>query len=1069
MRLSSVSPMMILHAIWMDDRLHLWGERAYELERGGSQGTEERNAIALDEGSQRPNGGIPAQAGIDVRSGGLAGSPPFDVSHDELCAAMGDAWDSLLVSGGIQQSLTLRLPHNGARGLPLRIDHDGRTPGLEFGLRRIPTLAFAAADAVDLLSTPARRGDETVELSASFRFWAQAVGLVLEILSGQRFVPCVRRGEGDRFFGYWRVVAGEERIANRLQELVSVMPEVCTASKADGRSMDGAELVEVFLASSVDALVRRSLAGDELSHAILEASAPDRPLQMRWLQSLVGDDPEVHGGLDERVAIYRSVQEWLSRLEPAATQRTCRLRLQLASPDVQGADIPTGGQTWTLTLQMVAIGNPSLVVSASELPQAGAIEVRILPRPFDHAREQMLADAAEAARIFPALGSCAEPGGPTTCELTIQEAYSFLRDAAPLLELEGISISKPKWWHEDRARLRMRLDLRPEDEPAAAGSPSMRLDSLVAYDWRVALGEDDLSLDEITQLAMAKEPLVRIRGRWTEVQPSEVEAALQFMTQNAKGRMRLFDALRRCYAADDLNTGLPMAGIRGFGWVNQLLNATDWHEEDESTEPPAAFLGELRPYQLRGVQWLSFLSRLGMGACLADDMGLGKTIQLIGLLLREREEKSPVGPTLLVVPMSLVGNWRREIERFGPSLRTLVHHGLDRHSGQAFVDEVTRRDVVISTYALTHRDFEHLSAVTWHRIALDEAQNIKNPAAKQSAAVRSLRALHHVALTGTPLENRLSELWSILNFLNPGYLGGATEFRRRFAVPIERHHDSDRAARLRDLIRPFVLRRLKSDPRVQVDLPTKMEMKVFCNLTKEQAALYEAIVAEMLGQIEHSEGIQRRGLILATLTRLKQVCNHPVHFLGDGTELPHRSGKCDRLVEMLEEVLAEGDRALVFTQYREMGHLLEMLLHTALNRRTLFLHGGTTQKERDALVERFQSGDAETPIFILSLKAGGFGLNLTAANHVFHFDRWWNPAVEDQATDRAHRIGQDRTVQVHKFVCIGTLEERIDTLLAHKRSLADNIIGTGEEWITELTTTALRELFELSREAVGDE
>jgi SNF2 family DNA or RNA helicase len=326
-----------------------------------------------------------------------------------------------------------------------------------------------------------------------------------------------------------------------------------------------------------------------------------------------------------------------------------------------------------------------------------------------------------------------------------------------------------------------------------------------------------------------------------------------------------------------------------------------------------------------------------------------------------------------------------------------------------------------------------------------------------------------VALTGTPLENRLSELWSILNFLNPGYLGGAAEFRRRFAVPIERHHDTNRASRLRDLIRPFVLRRLKSDPSVQVDLPAKMEMKVFCNLTKEQAALYEAIVGDMLGQIERSDGIQRRGLILATLTRLKQVCNHPVQFLGDGTELPHRSGKCDRLVEMLEEVLAEGDRALIFTQYRQMGHLLERLLFTAFDREVLFLHGGTTQHERDALVDRFQDRTKDESIFILSLKAGGFGLNLTAANHVFHFDRWWNPAVEDQATDRAHRIGQDRTVQVHKFVCLGTLEERIDALLARKRSLADNIIGAGEEWITELSTSALRELFALSREAVGDE
>jgi len=367
---------------------------------------------------------------------------------------------------------------------------------------------------------------------------------------------------------------------------------------------------------------------------------------------------------------------------------------------------------------------------------------------------------------------------------------------------------------------------------------------------------------------------------------------------------------------------------------------------------------------------------------------------------------------------------------------------------------------------LTHRDFEYLSAVQWHRVALDEAQNIKNPAAKQSIAVRSLRAVHRIALTGTPIENRLSELWSILDFLNPDYLGAASEFRRRFAVPIERYHDSDRAERLRHLIRPFVLRRLKSDPSIEVDLPDKMEMKVFCTLTREQAALYEAVVNEMLGEIDRSEGMQRRGLILAALVKLKQVCNHPTQFLNDGSSLPGRSGKCDRLTEMIDEVLAEGDRALIFTQYRQMGDLLQRLLQDAFGREVLFLHGGTPRKHRDRMVERFQDMNEDAPLFLLSLKAGGFGLNLTAANHVFHFDRWWNPAVEDQATDRAHRVGQTRRVQVHKFLCLGTLEERIDVLLEEKRNLADNIVGSGEEWLTELSTDQLRDLFALSQEAV---
>ena len=1106
--------MMILHAIWADGRLHLWGERAPKGdEEEGRARARSNDRIPSPRPSPWEGEGVGPSRRPSPREGEEVHGSSFDVSHDELRGTLGDVWDGLLVSGGVNAEVTLWLPHGGDRALssqtalayatetqsnpkaspsPRPSPWEGEGDAVQQVFRTseqiaiksvcVATLAFGAADAVDLLSTPPRRGDRAIEAGTSFRFWSRAAGLVLELLAGQRFVPAVRRLEGDRYVGFWRVVANEERTSERLQRLVAALPEVCRAAVVKCGMTDAFALVEDFLSSSIDALVRRSLAGDELTHAIVDASGPSMPLQTRWLQSLVGDDSEVRGGIEERLAIYRNVQGWLSRLEPAAVDRTCRLclRLEAAEDDGSGVTDPpeppllqrggqVGGPLWTLTLQMQSAGNRSLVVDASDLPEAGGVGPRILPQPFDNAREQLRADAATAARIFPALSVCAEPGGPTTCGLTMQEAYAFLRDAVPLLESEGVAVSLPKWWREDRPRLRMRLDLRPAEEGSGGGAPSMQLDALVSYDWKVALGDEDLSPEEITQLAMTKEPLVRVRGRWTEVQPSEVEAALRFMGQNARGRMRVFEALRQCYAADDLDTGLPVSGIRGFGWVERLLNATEWHAQVEDCEPPKGFLGELRPYQLRGVQWLDFLARLGLGACLADDMGLGKTIQLIGVLLHEREKRGATGPTLLVVPMSLVGNWRRELERFAPTLSVLVHHGLDRRSGQAFVDEAVGRDVVISTYALTHRDFEHLSAVQWHRIALDEAQNIKNPAAKQSAAVRSLRAVHRVALTGTPLENRLSELWSILNFLNPGYLGGAAEFRRRFAVPIERHHDANRASRLRDLIRPFVLRRLKSDPSVQVDLPAKMEMKVFCNLTKEQAALYEAIVGEMLGQIERTEGIQRRGLILATLTKLKQVCNHPVQFLGDGTELPHRSGKCDRLVEMLEEVLAEGDRALIFTQYRQMGHLLERLLFTAFDRKVLFLHGGTTQRERDALVERFQRATDDEPIFILSLKAGGFGLNLTAANHVFHFDRWWNPAVEDQATDRAHRIGQDRTVQVHKFVCLGTLEERIDALLAHKRSLADNIIGAGEEWITELSTLALRELFALSREAVGDE
>ena len=455
----------------------------------------------------------------------------------------------------------------------------------------------------------------------------------------------------------------------------------------------------------------------------------------------------------------------------------------------------------------------------------------------------------------------------------------------------------------------------------------------------------------------------------------------------------------------------------------------------------------------------------------ADNIVCHNTVQLITLLLHDREVRQQVsepGPALLICPMSIVGNWHKELQKFAPTLKDMIHHGHERLSGEAFVQEALRHDIVITTYSLALRDKEHLSSIDWDYVVVDEAQNIKNDAAKQTQAIKKLNAQHKIALTGTPVENRLSELWSIMEFLNPGYLGSGTDFRKNFAIPIERYHDANRAESLKRLIQPFVLRRLKTDKTIIADLPDKMEMKVFCNLTQEQATLYEAVVQEMLAKIEESEGIERKGLVLSTLLKLKQVCNHPAQFVADGSSLPGRSGKLARLEEMLEEALAEGDKALIFTQFAEMGTLLRHQLQETLGREVLFLHGGTPKKQRDVMVQRFQEERRGAPLFILSLKAGGVGLNLTAANRVFHFDRWWNPAVENQATDRAFRIGQKKNVQVHKFVCIGTLEERIDQMIEQKKVLAESIVGSGENWLTEMSTAQLKELFALSREAVGE-
>ncbi|MCE2882341.1 MAG: DEAD/DEAH box helicase, partial [Planctomycetaceae bacterium] len=439
---------------------------------------------------------------------------------------------------------------------------------------------------------------------------------------------------------------------------------------------------------------------------------------------------------------------------------------------------------------------------------------------------------------------------------------------------------------------------------------------------------------------------------------------------------------------------------------------------------------------------------------------------------------------LLVCPMSVVGNWNRELHRFAPELVVHVHHGLERPVGEKFVETALSSDIVVTTYALVVRDHESIGRVHWRRVVLDEAQHIKNPPTKQTASIRALRTSHRVALTGTPVENRLSELWSILEFCTPGYLGSQGEFRKRFTGPIERHKDRRQAERLKNLVRPFVLRRLKTDPTVISDLPPLVQTKQNVPLTVEQSQLYAAVTADMLQRVDNAEGIKRRGLVLSALVKLKQICNHPAHYLRQGSDdddatplptlapgekLSARSGKATRMMEMLEEVVAAGDRALVFTQYRQMGHLLVAMIRQELDTDAIFLHGGTPQARREQLIERFQSGDPACPIFVLSLKAGGVGLNLTAANHVFHFDRWWNPAVENQATDRAFRIGQHRTVNVHKMISEGTLEETIDQMIEQKTELAQQIIGSGEQWLTELSTTQLRDLLTLRRSTMEDE
>ncbi|NYH42601.1 non-specific serine/threonine protein kinase [Micromonospora jinlongensis] len=841
-----------------------------------------------------------------------------------------------------------------------------------------------------------------------------------------------------------------------------------TTGPGDGE-LTAAEVVADALDALTDAAARAALATTTLARGL----RPGGPVPA-WLAALAGPrrdftvDPAalatLRAELDhwQRDAAGGPVRASFRLVEPAPDEVTEPILATRPVPtDVVLASVePAGGGRWRLEFGLQAADEPGLHVDAGQIWRAPQTLGGLAGRTTSP-QETLLAELGRASRLWPDLDAALRTAAPEAMDLDVEGAHRFLSEGAPVLHAAGFGVLLPSWWQRPSARLGARLRARSRTAPGTVGGTEagVGLDALVDYRWEVALGDHPLSADELATLAELKTPLVRLRGRWVELDPGRLAAGLRLL--RSTGELTVADLLRLGLADGEATGALPVLEVSADGALGDLL-AGAVERRLTPLDPPPSFVGTLRPYQQRGLAWLAFLRSLGLGGVLADDMGLGKTVQLLALLAGDPPE---AGPTLLVCPMSLVGNWQREAARFTPTLRVHVHHGAERARGAEFTAAAHGADLVLTTYSVAARDAVDLAGIDWHRVVVDEAQAIKNASTRQAEAVRALPARQRVAVTGTPVENRLADLWSIMQFANPGLLGPAATFRKRFAEPIERHGDAEAAERLRRITGPFVLRRLKTDSSIISDLPEKLEMEVLCNLTAEQAALYRVVVDDMLTRIETSDGIERRGLVLATMTRLKQVCNHPAQLLRDGSTLEGRSGKLSRLTEILEEVLAAGERALLFTQYAEFGAMLRGHLSARFGREVLFLHGGLGKAERDAMVQRFQSADGP-PLFVLSLKAGGTGLTLTAANHVVHVDRWWNPAVEDQATDRAFRIGQRRRVQVRKFVCAGTVEEKVAAMIADKRALAQRVVGTGEQWITELSTGQLRELFALEAGAV---
>ncbi len=1059
-----VNKMHILHGTWLNSGYTdkgcgfvLWAETGEEqpARKAGRPSTRrvKRHPFALSSEAIR-------RAWLDL-------SP----SADEILGVKTDANASTVV---VQLPSTAHGPQ-ASPGLLREAEASQAAGKLKLASWQVDALVVSPADAPGLLIGLPSEDDTTpgIKVGADLRFWSLAARLALELLARQRYAPALLK-QDDRYLAVWQPQWSDPADEARLNQLAEAMPPVCRAAARAGDKRElptPRALLENFFSGVIDAFARGYAEFGKRYYSDLSSTTAHA-----WLDALVEGSPVIEESDANLAAFYEQYRAWAEPVSGAvgrADGDTFRLCFRLDPPpspeDMQEIVVPqVKTPDWALRYFLQANDDPSLLVPAEQVWRERGSTLKFLNRKFDAPQERLLAGLGQASRIFSPIEASLRTALPEACPLDVEQAYTFIRETSLLLQSFGFGVLVPGIG----SKLGVRVSLRPKQKLAAqkGGVANLSFESIIAYDWQLALGGEPLSPAEFEKLSALKVPLVQVRGQWVELRSDQIQQAIKFWEKRrGAGELSLQEALRIALSLEPTSpaAGLPVTEVVADGWLDDLMRQMT---SGKITPLPASdeFHGTLRPYQSAGLAWLAFLRQWGLGACLADDMGLGKTIQVIALLLHERAMGDGKRPALLICPTSVVGNWQRELARFAPDLQVLAYHGAARKLVN-LAEQATQHDVVISSYALLHRDEKHLAEVKWGDVILDEAQNIKNPGTKQAQAARKLDAQWRAALTGTPVENRLAELWSIFQFLNPGYLGSHQDFQERFARPIERASDPSATKRLKALVGPFILRRVKTDPSVISDLPDKNEIKVYCNLTKEQATLYQAVVRDSIKRIEEADGIERRGLVLATLMKLKQVCNHPAQFLGDGSSLPGRSGKLARLTEMLDEVRSVRERALVFTQFAEMGTLLRGYLQELLNDEVLFLHGGTPAKARDKMVERFQNDPNGPLVFILSIKAGGTGLNLMRANHVFHFDRWWNPAVENQATDRAFRIGQTRNVQVYKYLCAGTFEEKIDDMIERKKALAESIVGTSEAWITELTTTQLRDLFALRKEAIGDE
>jgi hypothetical protein len=877
----------------------------------------------------------------------------------------------------------------------------------------------------------------------SARVWAAAAAAGVGLVARGRLLPTVGPDESD----IWRAGPLDPADLSWLRELATAFPPTAHALAVPGSRPMRLRSPEALVRELWDAIadmIARSPAATRTTAS--SAFAGTEPTQVGDLAEWLADTADglsagARLGLRIEVAAEpvadggQQDQPYDVDDEPMADFAGTVARLD------EQAEEEAPSPAFRLVLQLRSTADPSLIVDAAALwsqPET------VLARFGSQAETDLLLALRRGALVWPPLAEVLRQASPSVIDLDDDALTGLLGPTAEELAGAGIEVLWPSSLLDGGVKLRAV----PTPAPEKLTDAGFGLEALLDFRWQLTLDGALLNADEIAALAEAKRPLIRLRGRWVILDP----ALLDRLRRPPRTRMRASEALGAVLAGVAEIDGETVTVAAEGPLADLARRIASIASAPPLLDPPAGLAATLRPYQLRGLAWLAGMCEAGVGGCLADDMGLGKTIQVIALHLHRRDD-AKAGPTLVACPASLLGTWEREIRRFAPEIPVRRYHGGGRHLQDLAADEI-----VLVTYGVVLRDSARLAEVGWGLVVADEAQHVKNPLARTARELRAIQAPARVALTGTPVENRLSELWAILDWTTPGLLGHLEAFTRRVAIPVERYRDAEATAAFAALVRPFLLRRRKADPGIAPELPRKTETDLFVPLTAEQVTLYEAMVRETMELITARRGIERAGLVFKLLTALKQICNHPAQYLKQPGPLAGRSGKLAAFDELTDVILAGGESMLVFTQYTQMATLLQQHLDSR-GIRSLFLHGGVPVARREEMVTKFQAGQA--PVFLLSLKAGGTGLTLTRATHVLHYDRWWNPAVEDQATDRAYRIGQDRPVQVHRLIAEGTLEDRIAALLETKRELAEAVIGSGEGWISELSDSELADLVSL--------